>query len=693
MPPVFIDLLSSPILAPLDLPSHQNRQVTVSNSTRPPNARIQDNDGYLLLSDDDLSGNGDVLPARDARTSPGMATVTAAEVIPRLPVKGDNDFFFLSDDFDSTVNFDDSTPAHAIARPTGTARCAERRTPSQSANREEPSNLFLPVSNPRSTANGSDIFKAKTYIDPFLSDSEVELLPAKTRGSSASPKKAAPTRTLKRASTGLGKESMARGSDLRAKRAKVVSDLDPIVFTSSPDNFGLLPRPSAARGHTIRGDNIMSRSVIEGVRSSKGRADVNDPVEVDILSSDIELPDVGAIAALPPIKASKRPTDKAAGKVPAEKKIRVKAQNDREKLLAKEAEQERKRLQKEEKAREKAKGVEFAGVNKLRTDKKVSTPEMIVDLPTTLDDKLATQVRNFLAPLQVQHTEWTSPVDNVIKWRRKVVAVYNEDMGHWEPVPPTVEADNHVMCVMHAKDFVNLVTADEGQDLDSHVLKMKARFEGKAIIYLIEGLTPWMRKNKNIKNRKFVAAIRQQIDDEMGQAAPTASQASRRKKAPPKPPPEYVDEDMIEDALLRMQVIHTILLHHTGAPIETAEWVVAFTQHISTIPYRSQRLTLDASFCMETGQVKTGEGPADTFVKMLQEIARITAPVAYGIAARYDSVASLRKGLEKEGPLALQALRKSANRDGAFTDREVGQAVSRRVYKIFMGLDPASTEV
>jgi hypothetical protein len=44
---------------------------------------------------------------------------------------------------------------------------------------------------------------------------------------------------------------------------------------------------------------------------------------------------------------------------------------------------------------------------------------------------------------------------------------------------------------------------------------------------------------------------------------------------------------------------------------------------------------------MESGQVKTGENASDTYTKMLQEIIRITAPVAYGIAAKYPTVQKL----------------------------------------------------
>lgn len=59
---------------------------------------------------------------------------------------------------------------------------------------------------------------------------------------------------------------------------------------------------------------------------------------------------------------------------------------------------------------------------------------------------------------------------------------------------------------------------------------------------------------------------------------------------------------------------------------------------------------------MESGQVKTGEDKDDTFVKMLQEVVRVTPPIAYGIASEYPSVLSLVKAFRKHGPLVLEDL-------------------------------------
>jgi crossover junction endonuclease EME1 len=68
-------------------------------------------------------------------------------------------------------------------------------------------------------------------------------------------------------------------------------------------------------------------------------------------------------------------------------------------------------------------------------------------------------------------------------------------------------------------------------------------------------------------------------------------------------------------------------------------------------------MNLETSFCMDVGQVKTGENKEDTYVKMLQEIVRVTAPVAFAIAEKYPTVPALIRGFRELGQTALQDLK------------------------------------
>jgi len=69
-----------------------------------------------------------------------------------------------------------------------------------------------------------------------------------------------------------------------------------------------------------------------------------------------------------------------------------------------------------------------------------------------------------------------------------------------------------------------------------------------------------------------------------------------------------------------------------------------------------QRAQLDAGFCIDVGQVKTGDDKEDTYLKMLQQTVRVTPAVALGVADKYPSVLSLVRGMRKHGPCALEDL-------------------------------------
>ncbi|KAL8924059.1 MAG: hypothetical protein Q9172_002858 [Xanthocarpia lactea] len=374
---------------------------------------------------------------------------------------------------------------------------------------------------------------------------------------------------------------------------------------------------------------------------------------------------------------------------------------------------EQKRLLKEEQSREKQKEKDRADANKLRLDKKLSTPEMIVDLPISIDGSTVdTQTRECLKNIGVEITSYQSLVPNVIKWRRNVDSRFNSESGLREKLRAReIDLEKHVMCLMSAKDFVQLATSDandSGLSLDDHVSQISRILKDGKPIYLIEGLDAWMRKNRNAKNRAHQAAVLGQPDLNAPEVSGNGPNPAPRRR---KPKVVVVDEDMIEDALLRLQIMNSCLVHHTATTVETAEWVAHFTEQISQIPYRYEQTTREATFCMDSGQVKCGKDAEETYINMLLANVRITGPIAYGIAARYPKVVNLLEGLEEKGPTALEHLKvvvhhvyksltrkltmpkKSANKDGSLGERNIGPAISRRLHKVLTDADPSSTDI
>ena len=105
-----------------------------------------------------------------------------------------------------------------------------------------------------------------------------------------------------------------------------------------------------------------------------------------------------------------------------------------------------------------------------------------------------------------------------------------------------------------------------------------------------------------------------------------------------------------------------------GSQLYTAHFTITIQVNHPRLPgrvtltsRRQDRMRLDTSFCMDSGQVKTGEDNDDTYVKMLQEVKLVTVSMAHGIAAKYPNVGSLLNGLKRLGPLALEDVRVCEN--------------------------------
>ncbi|KAK1991560.1 ERCC4 domain-containing protein [Colletotrichum falcatum] len=566
------------------------------------------------------------------------------------------------------------------------------------------------------TTSGTRIHYDLSSDDPFESSPQAPLKPAVEPCTillddddddddpfAGSPKRV-PTPIRKPAESAKTSVTVEKGKQ-KAASPKRKANWDPISSSAPEPKTMTDPFESASRRPPPRRTLAKATSMVIDLSDTESA-----PHNLDI-DSDDEFPDLEnfdflklkarldtkSTAPRTASKTSLKTTAKSASSRSAttkssDDKVREREAKAAEREREKERKKQEKEVAKEQKAKEKERAAALAEVNKIRTDKKVSTPEMIADLPASLPAAVTLQIQTLLKDLDVQHGTWDSPVDNVVKWRRKVASRFNDELGHWEPIPMRVQPEKFALVIVPANDFVTYALGPEGSDLEAHALKMKRHFPQEQLIYLIEGLNPWMRKNRNVRNRQFVSAVRGQAEDAADDAS-TSAQPRRRKNQQPQ---EYIDEDSIEDALLQLQVMHGVLIHHTNAAVETAQWVAIFTQHISTVPYRKQREATNAAgagFCMETGQVRTGEDVKDTYVRMLQEIVRVTQPVAYGIVSEFETVPKLVKALEERGPLCLENCRKSTNKDGGFSDRAVGKAISKRVYKVLTGRDEWSTDV
>ncbi|ETS79330.1 hypothetical protein PFICI_09183 [Pestalotiopsis fici W106-1] len=686
MAPEVIDLLSSPEVQPQRLPRPAQRH---TGPTAQPRAIGLDGDEFQDI-DDVLGGvnNKPTTRAAISKKSPKKSNDVIKNDKPQRHKDG-NDYLFLADDFDTTGDLDFDLPRNSKASPRTTARTSTNRSMART------SSAVLPAK-----PSGSGLKRWHSIADPIQhTSSPVDLGDDDPFDSSPPPAK-----------SNKGKEPQRSGlsEDMTANKRTNTATTNVFDLTSDFSDYSPAPTRKNKGKQKANWDPISSSMPETNTAANDRRAFSSSPakaakrkmgvIELEDSDSD-DLPELSKIRTDGPrlsrslsesprnLKRSKTTSTGSSTKRPAPKTQEEKDLEKRRKTQAREVENERKRLEKERAKREKAVQKErdkaLAEVNKIRVNKADAQVEMIVDIPQSFDVGLNAQVVELLNEHSIAHSTWDSPVDKAVRWRRKVDRKFNEEKEYFEPIPLRIVQEKHALVVVQAKEFVQLATNKDGGGLGEHVLKMRVAFPDSDIIYLLEGIDQWFRKNKTARNRQFQNAARNDAN--------TAAAQGRSKKATH----EIVDEEVIEDALLSLQVDHGVMIHKTGAPVETAQWITVFTQHISTIPYRKRRdeISRDAGFSVESGQVKTGENARETYILMLQEIARVTTSMAICIAEAFPTVTDLVRGLERDGARALENIRKSTNSNGHITDQRIGQSVSRRLFKIFTGRDPFSNEV
>ena len=466
-----------------------------------------------------------------------------------------------------------------------------------------------------------------------------------------------------------------------------------------------------------RGDCTSARIHLSKSKPSekipKNKANATAADDIEFSSSPIK-PRTKISSKLPEAEKAARAAERAAQ--------RLSSKADKE--SAKEAEKARKQLEKEQKEKDKQKAADLAEVNKSRTNKKDATPEMILEMSSFLKySSVGNQVEKRMDNVQVEvnyideEINLTDGVEqeqygSIITWRRKVKSTYNDEDDQWEPTSRCrIVKEKHVLIHLPAGDFAAVAAVSRSgsgtsivrteqemkANLDAYFLAIRRRFGDCIPVYLLEGLRSWLKKNENTKNRAYTAAVRAQMLQTNTESSVSEQRGRKRKK----PPSELLDlshitSDIIDDLLLHLQLTHQpVLIYHTPTPTDSASQISALTQHLATRPYRLAQLEYNlksASFCMDVGQVRTGDNTKETFIKMLQEVQRVTPSMAYSIVEEFKTVRKLVKEFDKHGNLLLEDIRKAMNKNGGWSDKRLGPQVSKRLFKVFMGRDPTATD-
>lgn len=391
----------------------------------------------------------------------------------------------------------------------------------------------------------------------------------------------------------------------------------------------------------------------------------------------------------------------------AEKQINV-AQREKqrvdkaaEKEIAKQAREDAKIA----KAAEKQRSADLASVNRSKLDKNVTTPEIIVDFPLSMDGSSSlTQSKEFLRSANSETNIYPSEIPGIIKFRRKIRADFNDAEGCFFPVPSRIDDEKFILLYLQAEDFARFVspfTSDDGT-IEEHLTKVRTLHPNCRIIIIIEGLERLITKEKNASNRVYQAAVRraavaaasmEQVQEEANPSKPATKRKTKSNA------PVIVDEVAIESTLLSLQIKHSIQIHHCLTPQDTGETILAMTQQLSLSRYRdpptmtTAQLAVQPNFCMSTGQVPTGRNTQDTYLKILQQVIRVTEREATAIAAVHPNVTSLFRAFNMKGDRVLEDIMKEGGgakgpaNGTAAAERRIGPRTSERFARIFLGLD------
>lgn len=419
MPVEVISLLSSPDVAP-SRPAEYSKQPSLQPA-EPPRRML----GYDVF---DLTDSPRYSPPKKSglMSFQGGASPTSR---PKRPISefivNQDDFLFLSDDFDTTGDIDGNLVASLDVRNTKKPRLSGQLAEGIE-NGRRPFKRSASTSNHAATGPSvlqpAKLNRWNTVPDPieFTSSPHAAAPSSQVRHNvdydpfASSPMNTGPWMPEIKAtvnslpfSSNMNKENVPNAAHLGPQ------DLSSDPFATSPprprlNNSAKEPQAwdhisSSAPEASFRSDPVASPS--RGL--TRSRSEIIDLGDSDgaAASSDDEFPDLDNVdlarlktrcktykqPVARPAKSSK--SSKPAIKKPAGESARERADKAAAREIERVMKQKEKELAKEQRAQEKERAAALADVNKIRTDKKISTPEMIVDLSASLSDTTTSTLR------------------------------------------------------------------------------------------------------------------------------------------------------------------------------------------------------------------------------------------------------------------------------------------------------------
>ncbi|KAJ6582721.1 hypothetical protein DFH09DRAFT_1309656 [Mycena vulgaris] len=409
------------------------------------------------------------------------------------------------------------------------------------------------------------------------------------------------------------------------------TDDDELPAPGDPNFFRGLGSSQAKRK---RGSSTAASSVSPSVRYQANLDESTDEEESPKKKSD-------ASTSKAPRKPRKTDEEKAAAK-------KQKEMDAAQKKAQKALEKTQKAAQT---AREKELRNEYKAVNKLVGDKKATLKDMELIFPPALAHEPVYAA--FVAHV-AQYDMSVSVADrnlvrryNVFSWRRTTNKEYDTVAREWLPVAPHVRTEEMYLIYMTADELARCIQQEDG--VKNVVREVRAACPGQ-IFLMVEGLTKYLRRTSGIRYTM----------------------------------PE------IERAVAALQMTEHTHLLYVDSVADTVTRLYDLSADLGIKPYKLiERSHLP--FCSNTNQ-PPGAGLKDTWMKMLQQVHRVTESGAEGIAAVYPSATALFEAYE-DAPVRgrddlLMNCQVKHRADGVARPRPLGRALSQVVGTVVYGSDP-----
>ncbi|EPY52037.1 Holliday junction resolvase subunit Eme1 [Schizosaccharomyces cryophilus OY26] len=313
---------------------------------------------------------------------------------------------------------------------------------------------------------------------------------------------------------------------------------------------------------------------------------------------------------------------------------------------------------------ERKKNRELQRINKVKRTKEDCLSEMILILAhEDLFSLWGASLCESLKPFSCEFITAKDQLKSTVIWKRKVNTYFDHSSNRFEFVTEHIHNEPFSLYRIPCSDFVTKIVDNI---VDDFVKSCKLQFPKSKLIFILEGVNSHFKNVKSDINRQYANAVN------TGTKPLLFGSLSKY---------QTVTKEVLENEVCRMNVQHNVLLNYSNDEKETADWIKSFTSDIALSRYKQSSHLSARTSLAEIGHVKSADRVENTLNFMLRQILRVTPNISNAICDHFPSIPKLVQYLEANGEESLSNIMIAT----AVSERNLGTALSRRIYNTFLG--------